>query len=176
MFTAKTKKSIPKIPTKARLLNIALYYLQRFETSTDNLRKVLIRRIDKYAFFDKEYDKSDALTWVEEILVEFNDKNYINDDRYSNIKVNSLINQGKSKKYIESKLMQKGINSSLIQQTLSNIEYDELEVATKFATKKKIGKFRIDEEKRKLFLQKDFATLIRAGFSYDIAKQLVEDE
>ena len=56
MFTSKTKKSKPKIPTKARLRNIALYYLKRFESSEDSLRAVLKRRIDKYAFF--EYKKT----------------------------------------------------------------------------------------------------------------------
>ena len=69
MFTSKTKKSKPKIPTKARLRNIALYYLERFESSEDNLRAVLRRRIDKYAFFDKEYNPEQAYLWVDEIVL-----------------------------------------------------------------------------------------------------------
>jgi hypothetical protein len=60
VFTSKTKKSTPKIPTKARLRNIALYYLERFESSKDNLRAVLRRRIDKYVFVNKEYNPEEA--------------------------------------------------------------------------------------------------------------------
>ena len=68
MFSAKTTKSAPKKPSKARLRNIALYYLERFETSEDNLRAVLRRRIDKYAFFDKEYNPMEAYAWADEVV------------------------------------------------------------------------------------------------------------
>ena len=54
VFTEKRRK-IPKPPTKSRLMNIALYYLERFESSEENLRMVLHRRIDKYAFLNKDY-------------------------------------------------------------------------------------------------------------------------
>ncbi len=35
--------------TKLRLKNIGLYYLERFESSVDNLRQVLMRRVNDYA-------------------------------------------------------------------------------------------------------------------------------
>ena len=46
----------------------------------------------------------------------------------------------------------------------------------KFAKKKKIGRFRKDEEEQKANRQKDLATLVRAGFDYDIAKTVLETE
>ena len=42
-----------------------------------------------------------------------------------------------------------------------------------FARKKKIGPFREDEEKRRACRQKDLATMVRAGFEYDLAKKII---
>ena len=43
-------KALRKI-TKQRLKNIGLYYLKRFESSEDNLRQVLRRRVNDYAYY-----------------------------------------------------------------------------------------------------------------------------
>ncbi len=173
MFTSKTKKSKPKIPTKARLQNIALYYLERFETSEDNLRNVLRRRIDKYAFFDKEYDPEPAYLWADEVVNECANRNFVNDERFTNIKIEVYFRAGKSKRYIEQKLKQKGINDKIISEAFDNFEYSEIEVALNFARKKKIGKYRETKEAQQENRQKDLATLVRAGFDFDIAKDIV---
>lgn len=174
MFSEKTKKRPPKPPTKARLKNIALYYLERFETSEDNLRAVLKRRIDKYAFFDKEYDKTKAYFFVDEIVKECCEKNFVNDERFSEFKINSYLRAGKPKRYIEQKLKQKGISEQTINQLFEKIEYNEFDIALLFAQKKKIGPFRESEAKREECKQKDLASLVRAGFSFDVAKDILE--
>ena len=63
----KKRKPQRKI-TKQRLKNIALYYLERFETSVDNLKNVLKRRVDKYAYENPDYDKSEAYEWINELV------------------------------------------------------------------------------------------------------------
>ena len=55
-----------------------------------------------------------------------------------------------------------------------NTEYSELDTALNFAKKKKIGRFREDEEKRIANRQKDLGTLVRAGFDYDVAKEVLD--
>lgn len=174
MFSAKTKKSAPKRPTKVRLRNIALYYLERFETSEDNLRAVLKRRIDKYAFFDKEYNPSEAYTWADEVVEECAKQNFVNDERFAGFKLNSYLNAGKPRRYIEQKLKQKGIDERTISSLFENADYSELETALNFAKKKKIGRFREDEETRMANRQKDLGTLVRAGFDFDIAKEVLD--
>ena len=176
MFTEKTKKSAPKLPTKARLRNVALYYLDRFESSEENLRSVLKRRIDKYAFFDKAYNPTLAYQWAEEVIAECLKQNFVNDTRYVEFKVNSYLNAGKSRRYIEQKLKQKGIDENVVAQFFDDDNYSELETALNFARKKKIGRFRIDESARLENRQKDLAALVRAGFDYDVAKTVLEDE
>lgn len=176
MFSAKTKKSTPKKPTKVRLRNIALYYLERFETSEDNLRAVLRRRIDKYAFFDKEYNPAEAYAWVDEVVAECAKQNFVNDERFAGFKINSYLNAGKPRRYIEQKLKLKGIDEKTISDLFENVEYSELETALNFAKKKKIGRFRADSESRAANRQKDLGTLVRAGFDFDVAKEVLEGE
>ena len=66
----KAKKPLKKI-TKQRLKNIALYYLKRFESSEANLRRVLLKRINDYAYQNPEFVKADAYEWVDELLDDF---------------------------------------------------------------------------------------------------------
>ena len=174
MFTEKTKKSPPKPPTKARLRNIALYYLERFESSESNLRTVLRRRIDKYAFFDKAYRPEQAYQWADEIIEECLKKNFVNDSRFAEFKIENYLNAGKSKRYIEQKLKQKGVEDKVIEDIFATTDYSEYDTALNFARKKKIACFRTDEESRSANRQKDLAALVRAGFDYDVAKEVLD--
>ncbi|MBR5154606.1 MAG: regulatory protein RecX [Alphaproteobacteria bacterium] len=174
VFSEKTKKRTPKFPTKARIKNIALYYLERFETSEDNLRNVLKRRIDKYAFFDKSYNKQDGYTLVEEVVKECIKNNFVCDERFAEFKINSYLRAGKSKRYIEQKLKLKGISENIVEKIIIESEYNEFDVAYNFAKKKKIGPFRGSEEARTQYYQKDLSALVRAGFSFDVAKDILD--
>ena len=71
-------KKMPKKITKQRLKNVALFYLKRFETSEANLRNVLKRRVDRYAYFDKDFDKSEAYRWIDELVQEMASYKYDN--------------------------------------------------------------------------------------------------
>ncbi|MBP5699129.1 MAG: regulatory protein RecX [Alphaproteobacteria bacterium] len=176
MFTEKAKKSAPKVPTKSRLRNIALYYLERFESSEENLRIILRRRIDKYVFFNKEYNPMQAYQWVEDVIAECLSQNFINDKRFADFKINNYLQAGKSRRYIEQKLKQKGIDEKIIEQYFAQINYSEFDSALSFARKKKIGRFRENDEDRLENRQKDLAALVRAGFDYDVAKEILEPE
>src|SRR5574344_1119636 len=87
--------------TKIRLKNIALYYLKRFESSTANLRNVLQRRVNDYARQVADFDKYEAYDWIEEILTDFQNLKYLDDNRYTEIKVQDYLNAGKSERYIK---------------------------------------------------------------------------
>ena len=168
----KTKK-LKKI-SKQRLKNIALYYLKRFESSVENLRQVLKRRTDDYAYHNTEFNKSEAYAWIEEILSDFERLKYLDDARYTEIKIQGYLNAGKPARYIKAKLQQKGIKADLIDDILAEQTYNPFDMALKLAKKKKIGPYRKDADARKTNRQKDMATLIRAGFDYDIALSVLE--
>lgn len=166
------KKNLKKI-TKQRLKNIALYYLKRFESSVENLRQVLKRRTNDYAYQNPEFNKNEAYTWIEEILSDFQKLKYLDDNRYADIKIRSYLNAGKPARYIKIKLQQKGVSEYLIDDILSEQSFNPFEMALKLAKKKKIGPYRKDEELRKANRQKDLATIVRAGFDYDVACEVI---
>jgi len=158
------EKKLKKI-TKERLKNIGLYYLERFESSVQNLRNVLKRRVSRYAFQNPDFDVRQADLWIEEILSEFEKAGYINDERYADMKVRDYLAAGKSARYIKTKLKSKGIEENTLDVLIDAQNYDGKEAALKFALKKRIGPYRKTD--REAFRQKDMACLMRAGFNYD---------
>lgn len=166
------KRKPQKKITPQRLKNIGLYYLKRFESSVENLRAVLRRRIDAYARENPEWKKEQGYQWAEDVLAEFERLHYLDDARYAEIKIRSYLNSGKPARYIENKLKQKGISADKVSEILSEQEYNPFDMALKLAQRKKIGPYRADEERRE-FRQKDMATLVRAGFDYDVVCEVL---
>lgn len=164
---AARKCKLQKKITPKRLKNIGLYYLKRFESSVENLRSVLRRRIDAYARENPDWKKEQGYQWAEDVLAEFERLHYLDDARYAEIKVRSYLSSGKPARYIENKLKQKGISSAIISAILNEQEYNPFDMALKLAQRKKIGPYR-PEENRREFKQKDMAALVRAGFDYDV--------
>ncbi len=169
---AKGKKPLKKI-TKQRLKNIALYYLKRFETSEANLRRVLLKRVNDYVYQNPEFVKADAYEWVDELLEDFKRFKYIDDVRFAELKVRDYLAAGKAERYIKGKLAEKGISEAMVDQILSQQEFNPFENAMRLAKKKRIGPYRIDEEQRRETRQKDMGTLIRAGFDYDTVMEVL---
>ena len=174
---AENKQSLRHRPQKKitpqRLKNIGLYYLQRFETSSDNLRSVLQRRVDAYAKENPTWNKQEAYQWIENILEEFIQLHYLDDVRFAEIKINDYLRAGKSARYIQNKLRQKGISALKVETLLSEKEYNPLETALKFAERKKIGPYRSAQTRRE-YRQKDMGSLVRAGFDYDTVCEVLD--
>ena len=168
----KRKRPAKKI-TPQRLKNIGLYYLKRFESSVENLRSVLQNRVNQYAKENPDFNKQEAYQWVEDVLTEFEKLHYLDDKRFTEIKVRHYLSTGKPARYIQNKLREKGIANAQIEEMLDDFGYNPQEMALKLAKRKKIGPFRPDEESRKINRQKDMAALIRAGFDYDVVAEIM---
>lgn len=172
--TDKPKKAkVLKKISRQRLKNIALYYLRRFESSTDNLRRVLQKRINDYVRQNPEFDREEAFGWVEEILEDFQRYGYVSDERFTETRVRDYIRAGKSVRYIKGKLREKGIGEDIIAAVMENYQYDEYETALTLAKKKRIGPFRANSEERFNYRTKDIGTLSRAGFSYEVVQRVM---
>ncbi|MBR4106524.1 MAG: RecX family transcriptional regulator [Alphaproteobacteria bacterium] len=175
METVVRKKVLKKI-TVTRLKNIALYYLKRFETTRFGLKSVLRRRIDAYAYQDKEFDKTLAYEWVENLLDDFEAKHYVDDERFASFKVRDYLAAGKSPRYVLGKMKEKGVDEQITLRLLNLQDYNPYDAAMKLAKKKKIGPFEPDEAKRRERRSKDLAILVRAGFDYDVAVKVLESK
>ncbi len=147
--------------TCQRLKNIAFFYLERYDASSQKLRAVLKRRLIKA---EREQEvPPEAIEWIEEIVSETQRLGYVDDRRFSENTVRRLSEAGKSRSFIRTKLQQSGIKEEMILDALS--ETDELEQARLTVRKKHLG----------ADFKKDLARLARAGFSYEIAKEALEE-
>ena len=169
----KKTKNMRKM-TKVRIKNIGLYYLKRFESSVANLRGVLRRRINEYGYYNPDFNRQEAYDWVEEVLDGFKQIGYLDDKRYGELKLKSYMVAGKSPRYIQGKLREKGIDEKIIDNLMAEQEFNPFESAMKLARKKRIGPYCLDEKLRQERRAKDLAILVRAGFDYDVAISVID--
>ena len=148
--------------TQKRLKNIALFYLEHYEATASKLKSVLLRRAQKSLL--GEPVPTEVHKWVQQIVADCQNLGYVNDMRYADNLVRRLSEQGKSTRFIQQKLGAAGIDEQLIQTVLTPC--DDYESAQIFARKKHLGSD----------YKKDMAKLARAGFSYEIAKKILNKE
>jgi len=179
MKRLQNKPKTPKKVTKDRLNNIALYYLERFDSSVSNLRNVLFRRVNKAKYFHEDMDMGEALLWIEEVVEKMISFGYVDDERFTKNQVERLIAKGNSTKAIKSKLINKGISQDLISKYLEHFseEFNDIDLvaAIKYLRKRRFWIYR-PIEKREERKEKDMAALVRNGFSYDIVSKLFSIE
>ena len=147
--------------TFERLEKSALFYLERYEASSDKLRGVLKRKLLRRA--KEEEGPVDAHKWIEENVQKMNRLGYVNDARFAENLVRRFSQSGKSTSFIYTKLKLAGIKEDIIQNALS--ETNNLAQARLMVQKKHMG----------ADFQRDLARLARAGFPYEIAKQALEE-
>ena len=170
-MTAKKQKQPRKI-SRQYLENAALYYLQRYASSAENLRRVLRRKIMRSCAFHK--DVPDAFYPIaDELVARYIASGLLDDKVFARSKVSSLRRQGKSAKAIHAKLQAKGLGKDDIGTALEEQDTEEedadLAAARRLVKRKKLGQTK-DAAKR----QKELAVLGRAGFSYETAKAALD--
>ena len=161
----------PKKITSSYLENAALYYLQRFATSTKNFKTVLKRKIDKSCAFHKT-NPADFYPLVDKLAERYEATGLLNDPVFARAKTATLRRQGKSQRAIEAKLQHKGLSKNDISAALTEIDESvtaELDAAVAFVKRKKLGIGRKEP-------QKELAAMGRAGFSYEIARKALAFE
>lgn len=176
-----SKKSRP--PDPAYLERAAYAYLGRYATSRANLHRVLInkaRRRARRAGLDWDADLESAMTKaVVSLLDRFETVDLIDDRRYAEAKAASFHARGRSARAISAALLAKGISRDLVEDVLMarfpDREASDLMAALRYARRRRFGPFRRrdDTPDRR---RKDLAAMARAGFSYQIAKTVLETD
>lgn len=174
----KTRKK-PRKATPRSLENAALHHLERFATSAENLRRVLMRRVEKSARTHGT-DRDEGSKAVDDIIARFVRSGLLDDAAYARGRVASLRRRGDSARAIVMKLRAKGVSADIIDAALVRHGRDEedapdaeLAAAARLAKRRRLGPYRVrgDRAERR---ERDLAALARAGFSYDIAKRVID--
>jgi len=166
----------PRKVTPTYLENAALFYLQRFATSSENLRRVLMRKVERSARFHGT-DPAEGARWVDALIARFLACRLLDDALYAESRATSLRRRGASRQTIALSLRQKGIEGEIIEGALAAAdeteEAPELAAAARLARKRRLGPYRPPESRRD-HRERDLAALARAGFSYDVALVVID--
>jgi len=166
----------PKPATASRLHNIALHYLERYSASSESLRRVLMRRVAKSAYY-LDTDPAEGAEHVNAIITRFLQSGLLNDKIYAEGQVLSLFRRGLSLRAIHSRLLAKGVDNGIIEQQLSALKdatpNPDLNAAFAFAKRRRLGPFG-DPAKRQDRRQRDLASLARGGFDYATAHAVID--
>ena len=154
---------------KEKLLKYAIYYLSKYSSSKKNLEYILKKKIRRIS--DEKKIRFQLYKEIKIIIDKLEQLKLINDTIYAESKINSLLNQVKSKNYIKQYLIRKGVRSEVADEQIS-LFYEknqnlEKENALKFAKKRNLINDKKDYEKK-------LAKMARAGFSYEISKQILK--
>lgn len=182
---ASARNSGRKVPRKVSaqsLENAALHYLGRFSASSAHLKRVLLRRVDR-SLRVHGGDADAARRLVDALIERFCRSGLLDDAAYAAGKARSLRRRGTSRSIIAKTLRAKGVSAdqaeaAMAELAVENGEEDgsgELAAAARLAQRKRLGPFRPKDARADL-RQRDMAALARAGFSYDVARQIVDAE
>lgn len=143
--------------------NVALHYLRKHSASRKGLVQLLERKIKRQG----DVAVSEAKVIIDQVVARMVQAGYLDDARMAESKTASLHRQGKSSRVIELKLREKGIAPALAKKSAITSPEIEFESACMLVKRKRLG---VDPERK----QKDFAVLMRAGFSSDVARQALK--
>jgi regulatory protein len=169
--TAQRKANPSKPPadktSAAALEAAALRYLDRYDASVEQLRRVLRRRLDRQAGPDAvarvERD-------IEQLLERYQGSRLLDDRRYAENLARGLRERGASTLRIRQKLRQRGVASETIDRVLERSASggsEDLRAAKAYARRRRLAQrydLRVPAER-----QKALAALARQGFSFDVA-------
>jgi regulatory protein len=162
----------PKPADAAHLENAALYYLERFASSSGNLKRVLMHKVLRSARHHGT-DPAAGEKLVDDIIARYLRSGLLDDSAYAAQKAASLRRRGASRHAIRGKLALKGVEGTLIDATLAGEgEASELAAACALVRRRRLGPLRKPGE-RAGHRQKDLAALARAGFGLDLARRVL---
>jgi regulatory protein len=163
----------PTPVTEAYLQRVALAYLERFASSSENLKRVLQRRVARRCRLRDE-DPAPFAAMIDEVVEKSRRTGLVNDRQYAENRAATLRRRGGSARAIGAKLAAKGIDRETIAQALEGEPEDEERAAHALARRRRLGPYNRGD--RKAARAKDLASLARAGFSYDVARRVIDSE
>ena len=165
----------PKI-TASYLENAALHYLERFSSSRANLRRVLMRKVER-SLAHHGGEMSETAEMLDTLIAKLTRLGYVDDAAYAETKTRSLHRRGGSLRTIRATLSAKGVEAEAAQAALETLaetsSNPDRDAAIALARRRRLGPFRA-EEKRAALRDKDMAALGRAGFGWALCRAVID--
>ncbi len=171
----------PARPITARYLqNAATFYVERYPSTAEGLRRVLSRRVRKAELAEAPI-MDNVKQAIDAIVAKFVDAGVIDDKAFAQTKARALHRRGTSSKLTRQKLRLAGIDGDTLDQAMAGLDEEldtdprqrEWKAAVALARRRRLGPYR-PEKDRKDARTRDLAAMARAGFDYDLARKVID--
>ena len=159
-----------------RLMNKAVHYLGRYTSSRQRLREVLQRFARRKL---EHFEPAEIRRAIDAVIADCVRLGYVDDAAFAMTRARSKRRGGRSALAIKRSLAEHDIDDTLVDAALEaadeRLADGELMAALRHAARRRIGPYariRPDDTMR----QRHLASLARAGFSFDIARQVMACE
>lgn len=166
-------------PNSGSLHEAALAHLARYATTEAGLRRVLERRIDRWARAAGETADADTIAAqvdaarqaVGQVVARLAAVGAVSDAAFAESRARSLVRAGRSRRAVAAHLAARGIGSALAQAVTPEDPETELAAALALARRRRIGPFRVGAAPDEAGRRRELAMLARAGFSHNTASR-----
>ena len=174
------RKAIPAgpAPTEAKLRDAALAHLARFAATEAGLRRVLQRKVDRWAR-RAEAEGADtgvaaaAKAMAAQVARQMVAAGVVDDAAFAEARARRLVRAGRSRRAIAAHLAGKGVARDTAAAVLPEDAGAELDAALAQCRRRRIGPFAAEPMPRELRL-KALAALARAGFGREVAEAALD--
>ncbi|MEO9190594.1 MAG: RecX family transcriptional regulator [Acetobacteraceae bacterium] len=180
MSVRKLRPAPASSPPDARQLHeAALAYLARFAATQAGLRRVLERRIARWARAAEAEHRTEiaaegaraARAAIEPIVARLAAAGAVDDAAFAAARARRLTRAGKSRVATAAHLAAKGVDAATAAAALGSDPEAEFAAALKLAARRRIGPFRTGEMPDAAGRLRELAVLARAGFPREVAER-----
>jgi regulatory protein len=165
--------------TAKYLQNAATFYLERYPSTAEGLRRVLNRRVAKAKMAEAPIIDNVKQT-IDAIVAKFVDAGVIDDQAFAQTKARALHRRGSSNRVTRQKLKVAGVDGDTLDQAMAGLDQEldtdprqrEWQAAVALARRRRLGPFR--QKDRKARRNRDLAAMARGGFDYQLAKKVID--
>jgi regulatory protein len=171
----------PARPITAKYLqNAATFYLERYPSTAEGLRRVLNRRVAKAKMAEAPVMENVAQA-IAAIVAKFVDAGVIDDQAFAQTKARALHRRGTSTRLTRRKLNLAGVDGDTLDKAMAGLDEEldtnpakrEWQAAVTLARRRRLGPFRPAKDRKDRRLR-DLAAMARSGFAYDVAKKVID--
>jgi regulatory protein len=166
-------------PDAGSLYQAALDYLARYAATQAGLRRILQRRIDRWAQAQADRDAAElvlraARNAIDAVIGRLTEAGALSDAAFAESRARSLLQSGQSTRSVQMRLVAKGVAPAMARQAATTDADTELAAALVLARKRRIGPYRTADDDGPAVRTKEMGVLARAGFSRDISRKALD--